>query len=158
MRRLSQAYLKTLAERVNESPFYRLTSMRIMEIDWGHCLMELPVQEKHLQPYGMVHGGVYASLVDAASFWAVFTQIEADARMTSIDLKVNYLASASEGSLLAKGKSIKAGKTLCIGETSIYDARERLLAHGTSTMMVLKDLQIKGQFDLPAKFLPDPGA
>jgi acyl-coenzyme A thioesterase PaaI-like protein len=55
--------------------------------------------------------------------------------------------------LLAKGKSIKLGKTLGIGEASIKDEADKLLAHGTATFMVLRDLDIKTDFDLPPRFL-----
>lgn len=153
MKKLNPAFFKAIVEKVNTSPYYALTSMEIKNLSWGECLMQLLVQEKHLQPYGMAHGGVYAALVDAASYWAVFTQINEGFKMITIDLKLNYLASASEGALLAKGKSIKVGKTLCMGETSISDENGKLLSHGTSTMMVLKDLQIKGEFQLPIKYV-----
>ena len=115
--------------------------------------MHLPVLEKHHQPYGMAHGGILASLVDSAAYWAVFTRVKDGYKMISIDLKLNYLAPASEGDLQIVGKSIKAGKTLCMGEASITDQNEKLICHGTSTMMLLKDLEIKGDFELPAKFL-----
>ncbi len=153
MKKLNPAFLKAIAAKVNESPYYVHTSMEIKEIDWGHCLMQLAVQEKHLQPYGMVHGGVYAAMVDAAAYWAVFTQLDDNAKMITIDLKLNYLGSASNGLLFAKGKSIKLGKTLGIGEASIRDEADKLLTHGTATFMVLKDLDIKTDFNLPPRFL-----
>jgi len=153
MKQPNPAYFRTIADKVNASPYYLLTSMSITDIGPGRCVMEAPVQTKHFQPYGMVHGGMYASLVDAAAYWAVFTEIDEGLKMISIDLKLNYLGSASEGMLVAKGKSVKAGKTLCVGEAAIANANGRLLAHGTSTMMVLKELEIRGEFALPPKYL-----
>ena len=153
MKKLNPVFLAALADSVNNSPYYVHTSMEIKEIDRGYCLMQLAVQEKHLQPYDMVHGGVYAAMVDAAAYWAVFTQLEDNAKMITIDLKLNYLGSASSGLLFAKGKSIKLGKTIGIGEASIRDEADQLLTHGTATFMVLKDLHIKTDFDLPPKFL-----
>ena len=81
--------------------------------------MEVIVRQKHLQPYSMVHGGVFASLVDAAAYWAVFTQIDDEAKMITVEVKVNYLAPASTGRLIAKGKSLKMGRTLCLGEVTL---------------------------------------
>ena len=153
MKKLNPAFLKAMADKVNECPYYVHTSMEIKEIDWGYCLMQVAVQDNHLQPYGMVHGGVYAALVDAAAYWAVFTQLHDSAKMITIDLKLNYLGSASNGLLLAKGKSIKLGKTLGIGETSITDEAGKLLTHGTATFMVLGDLEIDRDFELPPRFL-----
>ncbi len=111
------------------------------------------IEEKHLQPFGMVHGGVYASVVDAAAFWAVYPQIDDDFGITTIELKLNYLAPTSSGILIAKGKTIKVGKSLCLAEASVEDEAGKLLAHGTETMMVLKDLKLQGHEELPPKFL-----
>lgn len=153
MKKLNPEFVETIIAKVNKSPYYQLTSMQIQDLRWGECRMHLPVLEKHRQPYGMAHGGILTSLVDSAAYWAVFTHINDGFKMISIDLKLNYLAPASEGDLWAVGKNIKAGKTLCMGEASITDQNEKLICHGTSTMMVLKDLEIKGEFDLPAKFI-----
>jgi uncharacterized protein (TIGR00369 family) len=153
MKRLNAAYLEAVAKKVSASPFFTLISMEINSLDPGQSLIEVVVQEKHLQPFGLVHGGVYSSLVDAASFWAVYTEIEEDVGMTTVELKLNYLAPIFEGTMIAKGKSIKVGKTLCVGEASIEDENGKLLARGTETMMVLKDVRIQGSEELPPKFL-----
>ena len=153
MKKLNPEFVETIIEKVNKSPYYQLTSMQLEKLGWGECVMHLPVLEKHHQPYGMAHGGVLASLVDSAAYWAVFTQINDGSKMISIDLKLNYLAPTSEGNLKTVGRSIKAGKTMCMGEASITDQNEKLICHGTSTMMVLDDLEIRGVFDLPFKFL-----
>ena len=153
MKKLDPEFVETIIEKVNKSPYYQLTSMQVHKLGWGECVMHLPILEKHHQPYGMAHGGILASLIDSATYWAVFTQIDDGFKMISIDLKLNYLAPALEGDLSVVGKSIKAGKTMCMGEASIMDQNQKLICHGISTMMVLKDLEIKGEFDLPAKFL-----
>lgn len=153
MKRLNPAYLEAVAGNISKSPFFTLISMELRELDQGLCRMEVVIQEKHLQPFGMVHGGVYSSLVDSAAFWAVYSRIDEDMGMTTVEMKLNYLAPASEGSLIAKGKSIKVGKTICLGEASIEDEKGRLVAHGTATMMVLRDVKILDRFELPPKFL-----
>jgi uncharacterized protein (TIGR00369 family) len=92
-------------------------------------------------------------VVDAAAFWAVYPQIDDDFGITTVELKLNYLAPISSGILIAKGKSIKVGKSICLAEASVEDETGKLLAHGTETMMVLKDLKIQGHGELPPKFL-----
>ena len=153
MKRLNAAYLEAVAKKVSASPFFTLTSMEINSLHRGQSLIEVVVQEKHLQPFGLVHGGVYSSLVDAAAFWAVYTEIEEDVGMSTVELNLNYLAPIFEGTMIARGKSIRVGKTLCVGEASIEDENGKLLARGTETMMVLKDVRIQGSEELPPKFL-----
>ena len=155
MKKLNPAYVTFVFEHVSKSPYFDLISMPITSLTWGECRLELVVQEKHTQPFGTIHGGVCASLVDAASFWAVFSQLEEGLEMTTVELKLNYLAPVSEGRLIAKGRAIKAGNTICLGEASVEDEKGRLIAHGTATMMILRGLEIQSHSNMPPKFLDE---
>ena len=153
MKRLNPHYLQAVYEHVNTCPYFTLLSMEIKDLDWGHSRLEVAVQEKHLQPFGNVHGGVFSSLVDAAAFWAVYGQIEEEVGMTTVEMKLNYLAPAAKGTMIAVGRGIRVGKTLCLGEAAIESETGTLLAHGTATMMILKGLKLQGEFKWPPKFL-----
>jgi uncharacterized protein (TIGR00369 family) len=126
--------------------------MEIKSLARGASRLEVAVDEKHLQPFGLVHGGVFSSLIDAAAFWAVYTQVDEDMGMTTVEMKLNYLAPASEGILIGRGKSIKVGRNLALGEAAIEDQNGKLLAHGTATMMLLEGLKIQ-TMDFPPKFI-----
>lgn len=153
MRNLNPEYVETVRREVNSCPYFSLLSMEIKGLSWGESLLEILVQEKHFQPFGIVHGGVFASLIDAAAFWAVYTQVSEELGMTTVELKLNYLAPLSTGRMIAQGKSLRVGKTLCLGEASILNEEETLICHGTSTMMILKDLKIQGLTQGPSKYL-----
>ena len=153
MKKLNPEHVAAIQQSVNNCPYFSLLSMGIVSLEPGRSVLEIEVQEKHLQPYGMVHGGVYSSMIDAACFWAGYTEIEAPLGLPTVEMKLNYLAPASSGVFLAEGKVVRAGKTLCLSEATIADQEGRLLAHGTATMMVLQSLQIQGQSKLPQKFL-----
>ncbi|MBW1729305.1 MAG: PaaI family thioesterase [Deltaproteobacteria bacterium] len=152
-KRLNPAYLEEVFRHVNTCPYFQLLSIEIRALDWGRSHLQARVQEKHLQPYGMVHGGVCASLVDAACFWATWTQVEGEAGLTTVELKLNYLAPVSAGLLIARGRSIKTGRTLCLSEASVENEKGALIAHGTSTLMVLESLRIGGQSHQVPKYL-----
>jgi uncharacterized protein (TIGR00369 family) len=151
--KMNPAYIEAVIQQVNDCPYFRLMSMKIKSLERGASHLEILLEKKHLQPFGMAHGGVYASLIDAAAFWAVYTQIEADSEITTVELKVNYLAPASEGRFLARGRSLKVGERLCLGEALIENDKGKLLAHGTSTMMITDSVKMGGQSQLPPKFL-----
>ena len=119
----------------------------------GFSRLEIDLARKHLQPFGFVHGGVFASIIDAASFWAIFYEIEdPDAGATTVDLKLNYLAPAASGKLIAKGRRIKLGKTLGYADAAVTDEHGKLLAHGTSTLMILPGSTMAIDPPLPPKF------
>jgi uncharacterized protein (TIGR00369 family) len=153
MKRLNPEYVNMVRQLVNRSPYFDLLSMEIRSLAMGKSRLEVRVHQKHLQPFGMVHGGVYSSVVDAAAFWAVYPLIPEGVGLTTVELKLNFLAPASEGRLIAKGKSLRVGKTLCLAEASIENGTGVLLAHGLATMMILKDLKLRGETGLPPKFL-----
>ena len=148
--KLNPKYVEAVAELVNRCPYFSLLSLEIKDLQWGTCLLNLELGEKHLQPFGKVHGGVIASVVDAGAFWAVFPQVKKGMGLTTVEMKLNYLAPAEKGRLIAEGRSIKIGKTLALGETYVRNGEGTLIAHGTATMMVVPNLPpILGYKNLP---------
>ena len=147
--KLNPKYVEAISKIVNQSPYFSLLSMEIKDLQWGTSLLEVQLGEKHLQPFGFVHGGAMASVMDAAAFWAVFPQVEKGIGLTTVEIKVNYLAPIQKGKLVAQGRCIKIGKTLALGEAYIKNQEGALIAHGTATMMIVPDLRIQGYEDLP---------
>jgi uncharacterized protein (TIGR00369 family) len=146
---LNPEYVKAVSRLVNRSPYFELLSMEVKDLRWGTALMEVEIEEKHLQPFRNVHGGVMASVVDAVAFWAVFPQVERGKGLITVEIKVNYLAPVQNGRLVAHGQSIKLGKTLALGEARITNSDGKLVSHGTATMMILPELNLPGDEDLP---------
>ena len=95
------------------------------------CRIELDLAERHLQPFGIVHGGVLATLIDTATFWAGFMRLPEDAGLVNVDLKLNYL------------KAVRAGRQISYAEASVIDVAGELIAHGTSTLMALPGKGLK---------------
>ena len=152
--KLNAAYIKRLNQLINRCPYFKLLSMKIRDVGRGFSTLEIDLSEKHLQPFGMVHGGVFASIIDAAAFWALFYDIEDQkAGATTVDLKLNYLAPSVSGKLIAKGRQIKLGKTLGYAEAEVTDANDKILAHGTSTLIILAGKGLDTDPPLPPKFI-----
>jgi uncharacterized protein (TIGR00369 family) len=149
--RLNPKYKEAISNIVNRSPYFSLLSMKIKELEWGTSVLEVELGEKHLQPFGYVHGGAIASVMDAATFWAVFPQVKDGMGLTTVEIKVNFLAPVREGRLVVKGRCIKIGKTLALGDATIYDGNGNLIAHGTAPMLIVSDLKVEGQENLPPK-------
>lgn len=153
MMRINPEYIQRVSELVNRSPYFTLQSMKIVAVGLGFSHLEIDLEKKHLQPFGLVHGGVFASIIDAAAFWSIYYSIEdPNAGATTVDLKLNYLAPAVSGKLIAKGAQIKLGKTLGYAEARVTNAEGRLLAHGTSTLMILQKNGLVLDRPLPPKF------
>jgi uncharacterized protein (TIGR00369 family) len=153
MRKLNPDYVKAVTAMANESPYFKHLGMVIAELGVGEALVEIRSQVIHHQVFGHVHGGVIASLVDTAIFWCFFGELDESAGITTVDLKVNYLAPVAEGKLSARGKRIRLGRTLGLGETEVFNGEGKLVAHGTSSVIVLPGFGFPGKSKLPPKFL-----
>jgi len=138
MKIANPAYIEALKDIVSKSPYPRHMRMTIYRIEFDAADIVLELAECHLQPFGIVHGGVLATLIDTATFWAAFLKLPEEDGLVNVDLKLNYLLPVSEGRLIAKGTCIRSGNTISYSEAGVIDENQRLIAHGTSTLMVLK--------------------
>ena len=156
MKRPNPGHVESLKTLINEGPYYSLMSMSLVDIGVGFSTFKIDVDKKHYHAFNAVHGGVFASIIDTAAYWAVFYSIE-DENMgaISVDLKLNYLASTATGELIAKGRLIKLGKTLGYTEAEVINQDGKLMAHGTSTLMILAKMGLPEDFHLPPKFLDE---
>jgi len=83
---LNPKYIETISKVVNQSPYFSLLSMKIKNLGWGTSVLEVQLEEKHLQPFGYVHGGAIASVMDAATFWAAFPQVKDGMGLTTVEI------------------------------------------------------------------------
>jgi uncharacterized protein (TIGR00369 family) len=141
MSKLNPLHVEAVIELINKGPFFKHLSMMVKELGVGYATVELGISNEHLNPFGGLHGGVYASAIDTAAYWAVYCEVDEDTGLVSIDLKVDYLAAINAGKLIVKGRSLKIGRTMCLAEATILDQNGKWLAHGSSKLMVTKDLQ-----------------
>jgi uncharacterized protein (TIGR00369 family) len=130
-------YIRELIEIVNTSPYPEHMSMRLVRIAMDKAVIELKTGSCHLQPYGIVHGGVIATMIDTATFWSVYMRLPESAGLVNIDLKLNYLKPVENGQLIAEGRTIRSGNSISYAETSVMNEKRELIAHGTSTLMTL---------------------
>lgn len=150
MNKINPEYVAAVLELVNHSPFPSHIAFRLTAMDFDTARVELDVLPEHLQPFGIVHGGVLATLLDTATFWAGFMRLPQDHGLVNVDLKLNYLKALSSGRLVAEGRCLRAGRSLSYAEAAVRDERGELLAHGTSTLMALPG---KGLDIAQSKFL-----
>src|SRR5512139_1465455 len=160
MLELNPDHVNAVMDIINRGLYFRHLSMPVKEIGVGYSLVELEIGNEHMNPFGGLHGGAYASAIDTAAYWAVYCELDEDVGLISLDLKVDYLAPANAGKLIIKGRSIKIGKTICLAEATAFDQNDKWLAHGISKMMVTQGLQtIRDALDfvgaehLPPKFI-----
>ncbi|MBQ0992306.1 PaaI family thioesterase [Micromonospora sp. PSH03] len=128
-----------IAGELAAPPVMHLLDMTRMEADEGRVVVELTPQEFHYNPLGSVHGGVLSTLLDTAAGCAVHTTLPAGVGYTSLDLNVKFLrpVTVDSGTLRCEGTVLQRGRRTALAEARITDAADRLIAHATSTCLIL---------------------
>tara|TARA_R110000868_G_scaffold43803_6_gene146959 strand:+ start:841 stop:1308 length:468 start_codon:yes stop_codon:yes gene_type:complete len=102
--------------------------------EWGpdRCVIHLAISDMHRNGISVVHGGVYASLIDTAGAHAgIFCAVPGNTRKAmTISLNVNLVGSATEGTLVTTARVRKAGKTIFVASCDVHDTDGNLLATG----------------------------
>lgn len=119
-------------------PISRALNFRLAEIEPGRAVFIGQPSFDYYNPIGSVHGGYAATLLDSCMGCAVHTTLPAGVGYTTLEIKVNFVRAILEdsGPLTAEGKVISVGKRVGTAEGRIFDAQNRLYAHGTTTCLI----------------------
>jgi uncharacterized protein (TIGR00369 family) len=116
-----------------------LLGMSVVEVGDGFATFELSPDERMLNPIGSIHGGIAATLLDSCMGCAVHTILAPGLGYTTAQLNVHYLRSMQPGMgpVRASGTVLHRGRRQATAEARLVDAEGRLLAHGTTTCLIL---------------------
>ena len=115
------------------SPYQRFLNVEWVRFEPGIAEVRLPFREEFLRADGSdwYHGGVVAALIDIAGDYALWSQVGAG--LPTVDLRVDWLRPARRGALLAIGRSVKVGRTVCCANIEVRDEQGTLVAVGRGT-------------------------
>lgn len=116
---------------------------RLVEVDKGVAVFEGTPGPHLLNPLGAVHGGYALTLIDSACGCAVHSALGAGVGYTTVETKVNFTRPiAPEGGVVrCEGRVLSHGRTIATAEAYLRSADGKLLAHGTSTLIILPPRQ-----------------
>ncbi len=108
-----------------------------LEIDDERCLGRIVVDERHLHPGRLVHGGAWVALTDSVGAWQTFRHLPAGYDFTTVEMKLNVFAGAGEGDeLLATAEHLHRGRSTHVVEVRVH-RDERLVANLVLTNFVI---------------------
>ena len=113
----------------------RVLDLRGLTIGDGRCVWATTIQDVHRNPYGVLHGGVLFTLVDYAMGGALTSALEGGQRCTTLEIKINYVAPATEGEVRAEAWVVSKGARVAVMEAKVT-AGETLLAVATGTFYI----------------------
>lgn len=119
-------------------PVSRLVGFVMKSVEPGHAIFEMEADERHHNPMGTLHGGIYCDLADAAMGFAYASTLAEGEAFTTIELKINFLRAVRKATLTADARVVKAGSTLGYIECEVKDETGKLVAKAASTCMKLR--------------------
>ncbi|HEX3334914.1 MAG TPA: PaaI family thioesterase [Jatrophihabitans sp.] len=93
-------------------------------------VMSWTIGAEHLQPYGIVHGGVYCSVVEASASVGAALWYGERGKVVGVSNHTDFLRSAREGRIAATATPIHRGRSQQLWLVEVHDADQRLVARG----------------------------
>ena len=101
-----------------------LIGAELEHLEPGAVHIELPFRPELGQQHGYFHGGIVGMVADTAAGCAAFSLMPADSSVLSVEYKINFMAPAEGERLMARGRVLKPGRTLCICQVDVAVVRD----------------------------------
>jgi uncharacterized protein (TIGR00369 family) len=124
------------------SPIARYFGMKLSFSSNNESTVDLEYNPNLDHSMGAIHGGVYATMLDIAGWFASAAMHDISSWVTTTEMSIHFLEPARQTSLQARGRVIKSGKRLDVAEMNLYDKNGVLVGRATGTYMVLPKISM----------------
>ncbi len=114
---------------------------RLDSVSPGLVEIALSPQPAISQQHGFVHAGAVSAIADSAAGYAALSLMPAGTGVLTAEFKINLLAPAAGDRILARGRVVKAGRTLTLAQSEVFaetNGQEKLVAFLTATLMAVE--------------------
>jgi len=128
-----------LGDLRTEGTMLATLGMEFAVVTPDRVVMTMPVDERTMQPAGLLHGGASVALAETAA--SVGTMLHLDAQTQSavgIEINANHLRSARSGIVQAEATVLHKGRTIMVWEIRITDEAHRLLCVSRCTVAIIE--------------------
>lgn len=117
--------------------FNQVVGIRLVRIHKDGVTIDCKLRPELMNAQGVLHGGVTATMADAAVGIAITTRVGRPAA-TTVEMKLNYLRPVAGGKITARSTILRMGSTLCVGRVDLFDDAKERVAAALVTYMLLK--------------------
>lgn len=118
-------------------PFNVLVGMRLHRVHRDGITIVCTLRRALQNSAGAVHGGLTASMADAAVGIAIYRHFGGKRATTTVELKINYFRPVTKGHIFARSHLLRIGSTLCTGSVDLTDEHARLIGTALVTYIFL---------------------
>lgn len=112
----------------------------VVEAEKGRVVITAEPRDVHFNPWGTVHGGLTATLLDSCMGLAVQSMVDRGIGSTTLEFKISFVRpiTLETGLIRAEGKILSSGRRAGTAQGWVTDGQGRLLAHGTTTCLIFE--------------------
>jgi len=120
-------------------PICQTLGFHLIEVSEGRAAFEGMPRTEYYNPIGTVHAGFAATLLDSALACAIWSTVAKEEAWTTLEIKLNFVRPVTHetGMVRAEAEVLHRGATMATSRADLKDLRGRLMAHGTSTCMII---------------------
>ena len=113
---------------------------RLTSVETGRAVITAETSADYCNPNGSIHGGWPAAVLDSCMGSAVHSTLPVDTGFTIVEFKIDFVrpVTVDTGVVVAAGEIVNVGKRIAIADGIMRDARQRVLARGTTTCLIFK--------------------
>lgn len=128
-----------LPEELPRSALMALIGGELGAWEEGRVVMSIKLEDRHMNPGGVVHGGVLTTLMDKATAHTIATVRGLEARFATVDMNVSFISGARPGDeLQCEARTLRVGDAVAFAEADVRRrGRDDLVAKGRFTYAIL---------------------
>lgn len=125
-----------ISEDLVQSAYFKMLGCELRSLDAGIAHVALPLEAHLRNRNNVMHGGAVFSLVDIAMGLACSSSHGFDQRSVTIECKINYVRSVSQGEVLCIARVLHAGRRTLVVEAEVTQD-DKLIAKAQGTFAVI---------------------
>jgi len=130
---ITEEHKRRAADAINRLPLSGLLGMEFVDLQMGEAVLKIEMRDDLRQPFGVLHGGVTATLIDTAMAFAIRTMLNDTEPTASIDLTIHYLRPHTAGPAICTAKVVRPGKRIFTVSAEVANGEGKLVATALST-------------------------
>jgi acyl-CoA thioesterase len=118
--------------------FNQWLGIRLVRVHKDGVTIDCKLRPELLNVFGVLHGGVTATLADSAVGIAITQRLGEPGKAVTVEMKLNYLRPVGGRKITARARLLRMGSTLCVGRVDMFNDARELVGSGLVTYMLLK--------------------
>lgn len=132
-------YLKRVVDgRIEHPTMAHTLGFRLTEVEAGRAVITGKTSPDYCNPNGSIHGSWAAAVLDSCMGSSVHSMLPEGVGFTVVEFKIDFVrpVTVDTGTVKAEGNVVNVGKRVGIADGILRDAKDRILARGTTTCLI----------------------